>query len=110
MGLSSKTNFVNSTGLYNTDGSENIMTAKDVALLANQLLRDFPDVIETTKLLEYKLAYDGTTLKNSNAMLDPDNQDLYFNPVDGLKTGFTETAGIVLQELHKRGINDLFRL
>ncbi len=93
IGLSSKTKFVNSTGLSNTDGSENVMTAKDVALLANQLLRDYPDVIETTKLLEYKLAYDGTTLKNSNAMLYPENQDLYFKLVDGLKTGFTETAG-----------------
>ncbi|WP_053589198.1 D-alanyl-D-alanine carboxypeptidase family protein [Bacillus sp. FJAT-22090] len=103
MGLSSKTNFVNSTGLFNTDGSENVMTAKDVALLANQLLRDFPDVIETTKLLEYKLAYDGTTLKNSNAMLDPENQDLYFNPVDGLKTGFTETAGYCFTGTAQKG-------
>ena len=93
MGLSSKTHFVNSTGLSNKDGSENMMTAKDAALLANALLQDFPDVLETTKLLEYKLAYDGTILRNSNAMLYPENQNVYYQPVDGLKTGFTETAG-----------------
>lgn len=103
MGLSSKTSFVNSTGLFNTDGSENVMTARDAALLASQLLSDFPDVLKTTKLLEYKLAYDGTTLKNSNEMLDPKNQNLYDNLVDGLKTGFTETAGYCFTGTAKKG-------
>lgn len=103
MGLSSKTNFVNSTGLLNTDGSENVMTAEDVAVLAYQLLRDFPDVVETTNQLEYELAYDNTNLKNSNSMLYPENRDLYFNLVDGLKTGFTETAGYCFTGTAKQG-------
>ncbi|WP_186321393.1 D-alanyl-D-alanine carboxypeptidase family protein [Bacillus sp. FJAT-22090] len=103
IGLSSKTNFVNSTGLFNTDGSENVMTARDAALLASQLLSDFPDVLNTTKMLEYKLAYDGTTLKNSNAMLDPQNRNLYDNLVDGLKTGFTETAGYCFTGTARKG-------
>lgn len=107
IGLSSKTNFVNSTGLVNTDGSENIMTAEDVAILAYQLLSDFPEVVETTNLLEYELAYDSTNLKNSNSMLYPENQDLYFNLVDGLKTGYTETAGYCFAGTAKQGDNRL---
>ncbi|QUG43425.1 D-alanyl-D-alanine carboxypeptidase [Psychrobacillus sp. INOP01] len=103
MGLSSKTNFVNSTGLLNIDGSENVMTAADVAGLAYQLLRNFPDVVETTNLLEYELAYDNTNLKNSNSMLYPENRDLYFNLVDGLKTGYTETAGYCFAGTAKQG-------
>ena len=42
MGLSKKTHFVNSTGLVDSNGDENWMTAKDVAQLAYRLLHDFP--------------------------------------------------------------------
>ena len=93
IGLSDKTHFVNSTGLFNQDGTENVMTAEDVAVLASQLLKDFPEIVETTKLQVYELEFDGTVLKNSNEMMDPNNRELYFDLVDGLKTGFTEAAG-----------------
>ncbi|MBE1555959.1 D-alanyl-D-alanine carboxypeptidase family protein [Sporosarcina limicola] len=103
MGLSDKTHFVNSTGLPNADHTENQMTAKDVAQLAYQLLLDFPEVVETTKLTKYRLAFDGTVLRNSNSMLFPENQDLYFEQVDGLKTGFTEAAGYCFTGTAKLG-------
>ncbi len=93
IGLSDKTHFVNSTGLFNQDGIENVMTAEDVATLAYRLLQDSPEIVETTKLQVYQLEFDGTVLKNTNEMLDTNNRELYFDLVDGLKTGFTEAAG-----------------
>lgn len=103
LGLSDKTHFVNSTGLPNPEGPDNQMTAEDVAELAYQLLRDFPEVVETTKLKQYELAFDGTILENSNDMLFPVNQDLYFEEVDGLKTGFTDAAGYCFTGTAKQG-------
>jgi D-alanyl-D-alanine carboxypeptidase len=103
MSLSDRTNFVNATGLSNPDGSDNLMTAEDVAHLAYRLLHDFPEVVETTNLPQYELAFDGTILRNSNAMLYPENQDLYYELVDGLKTGFTESAGYCFTGTAKKG-------
>lgn len=97
--------FVNSTGLNNSDlqgmhpqgtgpKDENVMPAKSVARLAFHLLKDFPEVLETTKINTKKFR-EGTTdeikMDNWNFMLPGFVYE--YAGVDGLKTGTTDFAG-----------------
>lgn len=97
--------FVNSTGLNNADlfgmhpagtgpEDENVMPAKSVAKLAYHLLKDHPNVLETSKIAE-KTFREGTDdrieMRNWNLML-PGLVHQY-EGVDGLKTGTTNFAG-----------------
>lgn len=91
--LSTHTNFVNATGLANEQNEESKMTALDVAKLAQKLLEHYPDVLEVTKLTSYELDHNGVILKTTNKMLYYGNTKLYFQGIDGLKTGFTDEAG-----------------
>lgn len=79
------TNFINSTGLPDKDHHT---TAHDLALLAQALIRDFPDQYKLNSRKEYR--YNGITQYNRNKLLwrDP--------TVDGIKTGHTEAAGYCL--------------
>lgn len=100
------TSFVNSTGLTNIDlhnyhsvgtiNDSNMMSAEDLAVLAQYILKHFPELIEITKLKE--LNFLDESYQNSNWMLpgvqvDWINEDVTFQGVDGLKTGFTDEAG-----------------
>jgi serine-type D-Ala-D-Ala carboxypeptidase (penicillin-binding protein 5/6) len=112
-----KYKFVNSTGLNNRDmlkhfpevvgdpDEENIMSAKDVAILASRLLHDFPEVLETSSIPE-KIFAKGTedefVMDNWNWMLEgyeeiadryPNYQQFVYDGLDGLKTGSTPFAG-----------------
>jgi D-alanyl-D-alanine carboxypeptidase len=100
IGLSRKTSFANATGLSSGDlqrfataaaGGETIMTAKDVAMLADQLIRSYPEVLYTTR--KSKLVWSGaaTALNTTNEMLP--GQRFGTNGNNGLKTGYTERAG-----------------
>ncbi|EOP90472.1 hypothetical protein IGM_02164 [Bacillus cereus HuB4-4] len=89
--LSAHTHFVNATGLANEKNEESQMTALDVAKLAQHLLKNYPNVLEVTKLTSFNLR--GATLKTTDKTLYPSNRKLYFQGVDGLKTGFTDAAG-----------------
>ncbi|WP_369900039.1 D-alanyl-D-alanine carboxypeptidase family protein [Bacillus manliponensis] len=91
--LSQHTRFVNATGLENERGEESKMTALDVAKLAKYLLNNYPAVVNITKLTSYELKSHHGTLTTTNKMLYPANRKLYFEGVDGLKTGFTDEAG-----------------
>jgi serine-type D-Ala-D-Ala carboxypeptidase (penicillin-binding protein 5/6) len=97
--------FVNSTGLSNSDlgdnypqgtgpNDENILSARSVGLLAYSLLRDFPEVLETSSIAEQD--FYGERMINWNHML-PDIpgylQKFAYPGVDGLKTGWTPQAG-----------------
>jgi D-alanyl-D-alanine carboxypeptidase len=82
--------FINATGL--TEGNQaSTMTAKDLAKLAQALLRDFPEVLETTSLPTYTLGFSGERIQSTNHMLL--KQDLAVEGLDGLKTGYTNKAG-----------------
>ncbi|NLY88359.1 MAG: D-alanyl-D-alanine carboxypeptidase [Firmicutes bacterium] len=99
------TTLVNSTGLDNSDlmgmhpagidpEATNLMTVKDLALLAFHLLRDHPEVI-TVSRIPRKIFREGTPdavrMDNWNWMLP---ELVYAYPgVDGLKTGYTDQAG-----------------
>nr|WP_185908021.1 serine hydrolase [Psychrobacillus soli] len=97
--------FVNSSGLNNEDlqgmhpastgaSDENIMPAKSVAKLAYLLMKDYPEVLETTKIPK-KTFREGTSdaieMSNWNWMLP--GLVFEYEGVDGLKTGTTEFAG-----------------
>lgn len=97
--------FVNSTGLSNTDlgdnypegtapDAENELSARSVALLAYRLLKDHPDVLETSSIAEKD--FQGQHMINWNYML-PDSPGYlakyHYEGVDGLKTGWTQQAG-----------------
>jgi len=98
-------NFVNSTGLNNGDlqgmhpkgtgpKDENVMPAKSVAKLAYDLLKDYPEVLDETKV-KTKIFREGTPdatkMDNWNFMLPGFVYE--YEGVDGLKTGTTDFAG-----------------
>lgn len=72
----------------------NILSAKDMVIVARHLISDYPEVLDITKQSHYTL-FQGTdneeTFWSSNLMLP----DLYYytEGVDGLKTGTTPKAG-----------------
>lgn len=97
--------FVNSTGLNNSDlfgmhpegtnpEDENVMPAKSVAKLAYHLLKNHPEVLETSSIPK-KYFREGTDdqieMENWNWMLPGLVSE--YEGVDGLKTGSTPFAG-----------------
>ncbi len=80
LGLKSST-FKNSTGL--TD-PEHMMTAKDLATLAKQIIIEFPEFYPY--FAEKEFAYNNIAQPNRNILLGEIG-------VDGMKTGFTEAGG-----------------
>jgi D-alanyl-D-alanine carboxypeptidase (penicillin-binding protein 5/6) len=85
------TNFVNSDGL---PAADHYTTARDMAILANALISEFPDFYQWYGLREY--TWNNITQHNRNGLLlrDP--------TVDGMKTGHTDSAGFCLVTSAKR--------
>ena len=79
------TNFVNSTGLPHP---QHYSTAYDLALLAAAIVRDFPEYYPLYSTKEYR--YNNISQANRNRLLWTDPT------VDGMKTGYTESAGYCL--------------
>lgn len=84
--------FENSSGL---PAPEHYTTARDMAILAAALIRDFPVFYEM--FAEKQFEFNGITQYNRNKLLWRDLG------VDGLKTGHTESAGYCLVASAKRG-------
>lgn len=87
------TRFVNSDGLPVPEGQQpNQTTARDMATLARELIRRFPEVLELTSVDQYRLRQPTATrppfdLINTNRLF------LRYEGADGLKTGWTDQAG-----------------
>ncbi len=89
------TTFKNPHGL---DAEGHVSTAKDMALIAKELL-NHPKILEFTSIYEdYLKKPDGTStwLVNTNKLVR------FYDGVDGLKTGFTSTAGYCLTATAKK--------
>jgi D-alanyl-D-alanine carboxypeptidase (penicillin-binding protein 5/6) len=86
------THFVNSTGL---PVPGHYSTTNDLALLAAALIRDHPDYYKLYSEREFR--YNEINQQNRNRLLwlDPN--------IDGMKTGYTESAGYCLIASAKRG-------
>jgi D-alanyl-D-alanine carboxypeptidase (penicillin-binding protein 5/6) len=78
-------NYVNSHGLPDAD---HYTTARDLALLAGALIRDYPEDYALYK--EREFTYNNIRQYNRNTLLAKDPS------VDGLKTGHTQEAGYCL--------------
>lgn len=84
------TNFVNPHGL---DAEGHFSSARDMSLMAKYLINNYPNILEFTSIYEdYLQRPDGsnTWLVNTNKLVR------FYDNVDGLKTGFTSTAGYCL--------------
>ena len=73
--------FTNASGL---PGPDHYTTARDMALIAAALIRDFPEYYPWNAVREYE--YGGIKQRNRNSLLFRDES------VDGLKTGYTKKA------------------
>jgi D-alanyl-D-alanine carboxypeptidase len=83
--------FRNASGLPNT---EQVTTARDMAILAVRLIRDYPEyygVFESTYF-----TYRGRKYRNHNKLL------LNYKGTDGIKTGYTRASGFNLTASVKR--------
>lgn len=90
------TNFVNPHGL---DAEGHFSSARDMALMGTYLVNTHPEILEFTSIYEdYLQRPDGssTWLVNTNKLVR------FYQDVDGLKTGFTETAGYCLTSTAKK--------
>lgn len=75
--------------------AENELSAADVALVADHLLSDFPEVVKTTQIahLNFVDGKQATAMTNWNWMLNGLRSYDASYPLDGLKTGTTDAAG-----------------
>ncbi len=90
------TNFVNPHGL---DAEGHFSSARDMALMGTYLVNNYPEILDFTSIYEdYLQRPDGssTWLVNTNKLIR------FYQDVDGLKTGFTETAGYCLTSTAKK--------
>jgi len=83
--------FENATGLPSPN---HYSSARDLALLAQALIREFPDYYRWDSQKEF--TYNGITQQNRNQLLWRDPS------VDGVKTGFTDDAGYCMVASAKR--------
>jgi len=79
------TNYVNASGLPDP---EHYSSAYDTALISRAIIQTFPDMYALYSIREY--TYNGITQANRNGLLRRDER------YDGLKTGYTDTAGYCL--------------
>nr|WP_283249523.1 serine hydrolase [Lederbergia citrea] len=94
--------FVNSSGVNNRDlkgkhpkgtgpEDENVMSARATAKLASRLMKDYPEVLETSSIPRKEFRNLIGEMKNWNQMLP--SLEYEYPGVDGLKTGTTDFAG-----------------
>ncbi|OPA73489.1 D-alanyl-D-alanine carboxypeptidase [Paenibacillus selenitireducens] len=101
--------FINSTGLSRADmpekyrpaeDRETVMSARDVAILAQHIVKDHPDFGKFTTIQSYKFRErDKAPIINYNWMLESNKNIQSFKKyayegLDGLKTGHTIAAGM----------------
>ncbi len=89
------TNFINATGL---DEENHYSSARDMALIAKELIKH-------SKVLEYSSKYEDYLRENTNKkfwLVNTNKLIKTYEGMDGLKTGFTESAGYCLTATAKR--------
>jgi D-alanyl-D-alanine carboxypeptidase (penicillin-binding protein 5/6) len=89
------TNFMNATGL---DEENHYSSARDMALIARELIKH-------DKVLEYSSRYEDYLRENTNKkfwLVNTNKLIKTYEGMDGLKTGFTESAGYCLTATAKR--------
>ncbi|WP_295774789.1 serine hydrolase [uncultured Limosilactobacillus sp.] len=82
-------------GTFKTKGvaadAENQMSAKDVALIAQYVIKKYPDLLKITQQSSATVA--GQTVENTNSLLTGFTYHNQQVKIDGLKTGTSDQAG-----------------
>lgn len=81
--------FYNGTGVClnpETD-NENMMSAKEIAVMTRRMIQDYPEILERTK--RASVEFHGNTYYNLNKLFT----DYYYEGADGFKNGMTEASG-----------------
>ena len=86
-----RTSFRNASGLYNR---RQLSTARDMAILAQALIRDFPERYKTFSARTF--SHNGRVYRNHNKLLRS------YQGADGLKTGYIRAAGYNLAASARR--------
>ncbi|KRK99665.1 S11 family D-Ala-D-Ala carboxypeptidase [Secundilactobacillus odoratitofui DSM 19909 = JCM 15043] len=110
--------FISSSGLDNTDlkhygyrlpntsaSAQNMVSAKAISVVAQHLVAAFPQISKWSSKATYDL--DGQTLVNANALVKDGTYYRASNHLTGLKTGYTETAGLCLTVTYWRNGREL---
>ncbi len=85
------TNFVNCTGLDDSEEAKNHRTsAYDIALMSRELLKNHPDIKKFTTIWMDTVRNGASGLSNTNKLVR------FYQGATGLKTGFTSQAGYCL--------------
>ena len=82
--------FHNGTGVCvnpETDDEENMMSAREVAVMTRCMIQDYPEILERTKCASTE--FHGQTYYNLNKLFT----DYYYKGADGFKNGMTDASG-----------------
>lgn len=82
--------FYNGTGVCtnpDTDDKENMMSAREVAVMTRHMIQDYPEILERTK--RSSVEFHGNTYYNLNKLFT----DYYYSGADGFKNGMTDASG-----------------
>ena len=82
--------FHNGTGVCqnpDTDDKENLMSAREFAIMTRHMIQDYPEVLERTKCASVE--FHGNTYYNLNKLFT----DYYYEGADGFKNGMTDASG-----------------
>ncbi|PER29891.1 D-alanyl-D-alanine carboxypeptidase family protein [Bacillus cereus] len=101
--LSQSSPFLNSTGVNQDTNEQPSTTAIDAAKLATQLVKDFPDVLNITKLTSYQFTFKDFQVFNTNKMIYSLNKNIKLQGVDGLQTSFSTNGNYSFVGTAKRG-------
>ncbi|MFB6729762.1 D-alanyl-D-alanine carboxypeptidase family protein [Bacillus mobilis] len=101
--LSQPSPFLNATGMNNDTNKQSTTTAIDVVKLATQLVKDFPDVLNITKLTSYQFTFKDSKVFNTNKMIYSLNKNIKLQGVDGLQTSFPTNGNYSFVSTAKRG-------
>ncbi|WP_088351175.1 D-alanyl-D-alanine carboxypeptidase family protein [Bacillus cereus] len=95
--------FLNSTGINNDTNKQSTTTAIDAAKLAAKLVKDFPDVLNITKLTSYQFTFKDSQVFNTNKMIYSLNENIKLQGVDGLQTNFSTNGNYSFVSTAKLG-------
>lgn len=82
--------FYNGTGVPlnpDTEDKENLMSAREIAVMTRKMIQDYPEILERTKCASVE--FHGNKYYNLNKLFT----DFYYKGADGFKNGMTEASG-----------------
>jgi D-alanyl-D-alanine carboxypeptidase len=101
--LSQQSPFLNSTGINNKNNKQSITTAIDAAEITAQLIKDYPDVLNITKLTSYPFTFKDFQVFNTNKMIYSLDENIKFKGVDGFQTSFSTNGNYSFVGTAKQG-------